>query len=193
MDNEHFKYHQMPDTLSELIDQRLNEKENAFKSGCLGALADAIRICEQNERPLPLWVSVEAVKALFALALDDKQHTKKWKHWLIRYRRDMNDIDIYYLIKEAREHGAEWKDVYAIAASIDSNIIDEKRTEAVRKAYKRTAKRLKTEPYRYHHLSTFKKRDSSSPPTKRSVNLWRWVWDNIKSGNPRKTDKSNLG
>jgi len=193
MYEEPFEYRKMPDHLSEYINQRLKEKEDAFNGGCLGALADAIRICEQHKTPLPAWVSNETVKAIFALSVGSNEHLKKWKSWFARYKKDSSDYELYCNVKEAREHGAEWKDVYGIAASLKSNRVDEGRGEAVIKAYKRTVKRMKAEPYRYHFLSSFKPREQAHLPNKNSQFLWEWIWETINSGKPRKPKKADLG
>ncbi|MAV29649.1 MAG: hypothetical protein CL866_02880 [Cycloclasticus sp.] len=192
MYEEPFEYRSMPKSKDDWIAQRLKDKENAYNGGCLGALADAIQICKKNETPLPKWVADEATTAVFILSTNDKGHLKKWRNWFTQYEKDMADIDLYYSVKEAREHGAAWADIYDIAASLVSNRIDENRTEAVKKAYKRTVKRLKAAPFRYHYLTSFKKPDRSAAPTEESHKLWQWVGDNIKTGKARKTGKSKI-
>lgn len=173
--------------LRAFISKEIAIKERAYNSGCLGALGDVVEFCNRMDVPLPDWAAKEVLRSLAMLA---EGNTKPWKSWWRRYKKDMKDYEVYEEMGRAREQGAEWKDIYDITASIVDNRITETRTEGVKKAYKRTKKRMEEEPYRYHLLRTFKPKEI---PRQSSPQLWCWIGRVIESGNPKKVDKSDLG
>lgn len=174
--------------IDKFLERQLSSKERAFNAGCLGALTDVIKLCHDCSAPLPKWASTEISKALGGLMVGDKERINGWSAWLRRYRQDMSDYEIYEEVLQARKYGAEWADAYDIAASSLAGRISETQTQTVKKAYTRAKKRMESEPYRYHVLSTVK---GKSRGTSFNAKAWDWIRTTIKSGNPRKNSNND--
>lgn len=162
----------------------------AYKGGCLGALYDVCYKCQRDKVNYPPWAFQELGRLLRAVIADDEEGktlVNNYRSWYKRYKKDLADLELYEAVLDAREHGAEWSDVYDIASTMVKNQISEKHTEAVKKAYQRVKKRLETEPYRYFLLTSIRQ-PFGKPTTEQSLEAWDWIFQTIKSGNPKGVD-----
>lgn len=172
-------------TLTAWLDKELSALEKAYQAGNYGALKDAVYWCRYHKQPLPEWANLALFDSLNALTIDKKDTLKKWRTWGKQYRQDMDDYEIYSAVLEAREHGAEWKDIFDIAAGLISNKTEEEggaKSDTISKAYKRVVQRIKEQPHRYYMLKTYHKRNAN--PTY-NFDLWALIEKTIKAGNPK--------
>jgi hypothetical protein len=167
------------------LDRNLDLLEKAYVAGNLGALKDAVYWCNCHKQPLPNWAVLGLYQSINTLAKGEKIGLKLWRDWARQYRQNINDYEVYEYVIDAREQGAEWGDVYEIAAAMISNKSEVEggaKANTIEKTYKRVTKRLKENPLQYYLLRTFQK------PLKhclRNMELWKWIEETILVGKPK--------
>ena len=146
----------------EPIERELELKRLAFEAGNLGALLDALIICNQ-ERPLPEW----AVLGLIDTFKDVLNKTRDGRRWRRRYRQVLIDLERAETVQECRDHGIRWTDgeVYERAAEIlthtKSAAVGSAR--AIEKSYLRVKRNGARNPMEYHILRSIVLGRSPSP------------------------------
>jgi hypothetical protein len=172
------------------LNRNLSILEKAYQSGNYGALKDAVYWCRYHNHSLPEWANLALFDSLSALTIDNKETLKKWRVWGKQYRQDIADYEVYDSVKEARERGAEWKDVYDIAGSIISNKMEEDggaKSNTIEATYKKVVKRLKERPLRYYQLRTYMK---GKVNCEYNFDLRAWIEKTIKAGKPKGIKKT---
>jgi len=170
---------------SPAFDRHKNSLEKAYQAGNLGALKDMVYWCKMYQQPLPDWAVSGLYEAINTLATGNKPKLQSWCEWLKKYRQNMIDYEIYEHVTDAREHGAEWRDVYEIGGAIFSNKTEDEggsKSNTIEKTYKRVVERVKNNPYQYKILTTFQKRPNAYPWNK---SLWEWIEKTISTGKPK--------
>ena len=175
-----------------------NGLEKAFKAGNFGALSDMVYWAREYNEPLPKWAADATIRTIKGLALNEKPLLNAWKKWFRQYKQNMDDLELFELIKEARgeyhqnanevadKKWVEWKDVYEVAGALAANQHPEDteiNEETVRSAYKRAKKGLEKNPGQFRILRTFLLK---LPGHIYNPKLWEYIDSIIKAGNPKK-------
>lgn len=172
------------------LDRKLQTLEKAYQAGNYGALRDAVYWCRSYNQPLPEWANIGLFNALSGLVRDSKNNIfKSWRNWAAKYRQNMKDLEIYYDVIDANEHGT-LDSAYDIAAGLASNktefedgIADK---ETIKKTYDRVKKGMEENPLQYYLLTSIRM------PTKhkqRNEKLWPWIHKKIENGKPKSSKK----
>ena len=175
--------------IDDWLEKELYSLQGAYQAGCLGALNDVLFYCNNHSAALPDWAAKELHLQMKAVFKGDKEYLNKWSAWSRRYKKDIQDYGLYEAVQQAREHGAEWDDVYDIAASIEHNRVNTSQKETVKKAYKRVLARLKVEPFRYKILRSVR---VHSYVQQHKPDVWKFINETIDAGSPKKK-KTDLG
>lgn len=143
-----------PEEHKELFIRReLESAHVAYSAGNIGALNDALDLCQKYDIPLPLWALTACKQLLFEKIKGGVKGQRGQKKWITRYLNDMRDYVRYQAVLEAREHGIPWIIVYEEASEILESTFGEGSNHTMEAAYKRVKKRLKVNPTRYKVLS----------------------------------------
>ena len=180
---------------NDFYEKELASCEKAYKAGNLGAIAEALKICEIINRPLPEWVN-QGYMELFKWATGVKG---KYKKWLRQYRQDMIDFERADTVAWCREIDAEtdrpraeWVDIEAMASRILEGTFAECRDDAVTKSYKKFKKESERSPGRYYLLTkAFQQKYTDMPYTRERGEMWEEFQKSAKSSNARKPIKKH--
>jgi len=117
---------------SQALDRHKNSLEKAYQAGNLGALKDMVYWCKMYQQPLPDWAVSGLYGAIDTLATGNKSKLNTWKAWFRQHLQNMTDFEIYEHVMDAREHGAEWVDVYKIGGATFSNKTEDEAPPEIR-------------------------------------------------------------
>jgi hypothetical protein len=169
----------MHTSIDQWLADKLSRLEEVYQAGNLGALKDAIYWCREYQKPLPEWANLALKDTINSLAKGDKDTPKAWKKWFRQWRQAMADYSVWSDVKDVREHGSDWEQIYNITAGIQANSIPEKDTaNTIEKAYKRVKRRMEENPFQYYLLKTFQIHDA---PKSSNPALWVWAKNIIKN------------
>lgn len=126
---------------------KLEKLRHAYHDGNMGALEAAVTLCDDNGLALPIWAVRGIRDSLKRDQFGESTGKRGQKTWVGRYADDLEDLNRYEAVLEARDHGIRWMDAYAAASQTLYGHPDHAHT--VEKAYKRVKERLQTEPGRY--------------------------------------------
>lgn len=144
--------------------KKLDNCREAYESGNLGALLDALAWCHEGAQPLPLWLARAAIEcALPSLGIANAQSKPKKKprtgrlaRWATQYRQDMIHFTQWDALEDALQHDELPKRWAADAAEIVLRGSPAEATSAtIEKNAKLVRRRKKANPWRYMQLRMY--------------------------------------
>jgi hypothetical protein len=128
------------------INAHLRRYEQGYRDGNLGALHEALNLCQTSKRPLPKWCADGLRQALQLEMRGESRGKRGQAHWVTRYREAMRDLERYHAVLEGRGQGISWDQVYEAATQMLEGTDGEGCADTIEKAYKRVNARLKSNP-----------------------------------------------
>ncbi|MBD9362780.1 hypothetical protein [Methylomonas fluvii] len=179
------------------IDDKLSELGQIYSSGHLGAIADAVSLCYQSSQPIPHWVHSGLRTLLYSLSANKQEFIKGWLSWGKRYRKDMENKQIYDTFKIFMEEGFLTRDhaflvsgveyFQEIPDGLDSSELKyldgEKLAFKIENICKKVEREIKKSPYRYRMLMTLRLRKL---PVFKNHELYRYIQDVVSTSKPKR-------
>lgn len=129
------------------IEQELHFLQKVFADGNEAALLDMLCMCREHSIPLPTWALAAVIERQREYILgDNKRHAK----WLSRFRQDQIDLARAKVVQGFLHDGADYKNVFELAAAFLEKTACPGGKDAVEKSYKRFKKVQKKSPSRYY-------------------------------------------
>jgi len=151
--------------IDEWLEKEIEHCRIVFEQGNKLALYDVMKYCLDFHKPLPQWALQEIMTLLGAPTFIKKGKEKHpMEKELNRYIRDMVVYARADCVLECREHDIKWeandkknrRSVYAIASDLLKGTFASGSATAIEDSYKKYARTIKQEPFRYKILQSFR-------------------------------------